>query len=139
MIYVSKYSLYVSLKLFDYSHNGNKIDNLLYAIMTCQVQLIFPCDWNFFFKKNWIIVYMNTGRHKDWLAIRKMLYIWYKKYMYMCDRFYVKTFQMNYLCFQLVCLGGHFKLIFIRLFKSLFCPIEMTKNTKIQSTINCIK
>ena len=28
---------------------------------------------------------------------------------------------------------GHFNLIFIRLFKSLFCPIEMTKNTKIHN------
>ena len=65
IIYSLTYSLYVSLKYFDYSHNANKIDNLLYAIMTCQVQLILPSDWNFFLKKNEIIVYVNTGRYKD--------------------------------------------------------------------------
>ena len=85
MIYVSKCSLYVSLKYFDYSHNGNKIDNLLYAIMTCQVQLIFPCDWNFFFKKeldNCIHEYRTTQRLtcNSWNALHLMqeiyVYVW---------------------------------------------------------------
>ena len=35
---------------------------------------------------------MNTGRHKDWLAIRKMLYIWYTKYISIC----VTGFTWNY-------------------------------------------
>ena len=115
------------LKYFDYSYNANKIDNLLYAIISCHFQLS-PSDWNFLLK-NQIIVYVNTGLRIVFSdnhvlnTIRNICDIVCK----LIDRLPVRldwwTLQLD---------------IYSTL-KSLFCPIEMTKNTKIQLTINCIK